>query len=250
MSSSTIYIGTSGWAYRHWKGPFYPQPLPSKDWLSYYSHHFQTVEINNTFYRLPSADAIERWRTAVPGGFVFSVKASRYITHMKKLRDPKKNLQLFFDHIEAFGDKLGPVLFQLPPNLCCDHIRLSRFLSSLSRDFHYAFEFRDPSWFNETTYGLLSRYGAACCIYDLSGFSSPQPLLADFAYVRLHGPRSAYRGSYGDGRLAQWADRFGVWAAKGMDIYCYFDNDQEGYAAMNAQDLRSLLHRTSARYSI
>lgn len=236
-----ILIGTSGWSYEHWQGLFYPADLPQDSRLEYYAQHFQSVEINTTFYHLPEKKTLRRWRDTVSPDFVFAVKASRYITHTKKLRDPAKSVSTFFERISVLEDQLGPVLFQLPPRWRFNGQRLAAFLDALSGEFRYAFEFRDPSWLNADSLGLLSRHKAAFCIYELNGFLSPQEITTDFVYVRLHGPDGPYQGSYDTRTLSGWAQVFATWSAQGHTIYCYFDNDQAGYAVHNALCLKSML---------
>ncbi len=242
MKHELIHIGTSGWSYDHWKGPFYPAGLPNDQMLAYYFRHFQTVEINSSFYHLPQKQTLERWREAAPESFIFTAKASRYITHMKKLKDPQESVATFLERIRILGDKLGPILFQLPPRWHFNEVRLAGLLDALSGEFRYAFEFRDHSWLNERTYALLSRHKAAFCIYELEGFLSPKEITADFIYVRLHGPNGAYQGSYNAQTLAGWAGAFSAWASRGHSVYCYFDNDEAGYAAQNAQRLEDMLY--------
>jgi uncharacterized protein YecE (DUF72 family) len=241
MVKSGIYIGTSGWHYQHWKGPFYPENLPDKRLLEYYLEHFQTAEINNTFYQLPEKKTFAQWRESVPEGFLFAVKASRYITHMKKLKDPQEPLANFMGRVAGLGEKLGPILFQLPPKWHFNLERLKGFLKALPGDHRYAFEFRDPSWFNELTNQALAERGAAFCIYDFEQRQSPRSVTADFVYVRLHGPDGAYQGSYDDRTLSDWAGAFSSWADQGKEVFCYFDNDEKGYAAQNALKLKELL---------
>ena len=237
---STMHIGTSGWSYPHWRGPFYPDDLSSSEWLDYYARRFATVEINNSFYKLPKASTLEAWAATVPPDFVFAVKASRYITHMKKLKDADETVPRFLELVRPLARQLGPVLFQLPPNWRCNADRLERFLDGLPRQYRYVLEFRDPSWFDPRVYELLSARGVAFCIYELDQNTTPLELTADFAYVRLHGPGGAYQGSYDDDTLRGWADTFEAWNRQGRDVYCYFDNDEAGYAAANAARLREL----------
>lgn len=241
MAQHAVFIGTSGWSYDHWQGAFYPPDIPHEDWLPYYAQHFGTIEINNSFYRLPDKKTLLQWHDAVPRDFIFAVKASRYITHMKKLNDPQHSVSAFFERIGALGDKLGPILFQLPPHWHFNPERLATFLGGLSSQFRYAFEFRDHSWHNAETYQLLSKYKAAFCLFDLDGFLSPTEITADLVYVRLHGPNGPYQGSYSKDTLSDWATSFSNWSAQGHTVYCYFDNDQNGYAAQNALTLQSLL---------
>lgn len=240
-SRQRVYIGTSGWSYSHWKGPFYPQAISRDQMLDYYCHRFHTVEINNTFYHLPTEHTLHHWCECVPEHFIFSVKASRYITHMKKLNDPAAGVSAFLQRISILGDKLGPILFQLPPRWRFNPQRLAAMLQALSTEFRYVFEFRDPSWINEETCSLLSRHDAAFCIYDLGGYLSPQHITTDFAYVRLHGPGAPYQGSYNKPTLSAWTDTFATWVTQGHGIYCYFDNDQAGYAVQNAGRLQAMV---------
>ncbi len=240
-SARRIHIGTSGWSYPHWKGPFYPPDMTGDEMLGYYAGRFETVEINNSFYRLPEAQTLASWARQVPEDFVFAVKASRFITHMKKLREPALTLPPFLERMEALGRRLGPILFQLPPRWRCDVGRLEALLERIGKRRRVAFELRDPSWFSDAVYRALGRHGAAFCIYELDGRLSPREVTADFVYLRLHGPDGAYRGSYDHATLAGWAGAFSAWAAQGKEVYCYFDNDQDGYAALNAQALRHIL---------
>jgi uncharacterized protein YecE (DUF72 family) len=240
MSIGT-HIGTSGWHYDHWKGPFYPSGFPKEGFLEYYADCFCTTEINNSFYRLPEKKTLLRWRNAVPEGFVFSVKASRYLTHMKKLKDPREPLERLLDRVNVLEDKLGPILFQLPPRWGSNPERLEGFLEILPEGQRYAFEFRDPGWFDDKNYELLRNYKSSFCTYDLDGKTSPKEITADFAYVRLHGPDSPYRGRYGAERLAGWASAFSAWLKEGIDVYCYFDNDEVGYAAQDALRLKQMM---------
>ena len=237
----SIHVGTSGWHYDHWEGPFYPQGMPTKDWLDFYAGHLQTVEINNTFYQLPEEGTVDTWRETAPQGFVFAVKASRYITHMKKLKDPEEPVDTFLGRIQALGQHLGPILFQLPPHWHFNGRRLDAFLDLLPAKRRYAFELRDPDWLNEEAYGTLAEHEAAFCIYDFHGRQSPKVVTADFVYVRLHGPYGAYRGKYDTESLAGWAGAFSTWQEQGKDVYCYFDNDESGYAVQNALELQGML---------
>jgi uncharacterized protein YecE (DUF72 family) len=237
---TNIHIGTSGWHYEHWKGVFYPEGVSGDGLLGYYTGKFQTVELNNTFYQLPRETTLMHWRDMAPEGFIFSVKASRYITHMKKLKDPKEPLSNFLKRIEALGDRLGPILFQLPPRWRSNPERLASFLKILPEGFRYAFEFRDPSWFNREVYDMLMEHGAAFCIFDLAGMLSPKEMTAEFVYVRLHGPAGAYQGQYDAAALAGWAGAFSTWSRQGYEIFCYFDNDEAGYAAQDALRLKEM----------
>jgi uncharacterized protein YecE (DUF72 family) len=236
-----IHIGTSGWHYDSWVGPFYPESLPKKDFLAHYAKHFHTVEINNSFYQLPKTETLTAWRKAVPKGFLFAVKASRYITHMKKLKDAKEALASFLNRVNALGDKLGPILFQLPPRWRFNPERFYDFLEILPGNYRYAFEFRDTSWMDPAAYEALNMFGAAFCIYDLAGYRSPKEITADFIYVRLHGPGDAYKGCYDASRLSGWAGAFSTWVDMGNQVFCYFDNDEAGYAPQNALKLQAMM---------
>ncbi len=236
-----IHIGTSGWHYDHWRGSFYPEGISPAEFLKYYADHFQTVEINNSFYRLPEEKTLLRWQETVPASFIFAVKASRFITHIKKLKDPKPSLAKFLQRVEILGKHLGPILFQLPPGWRCNLERLRDFLQALPKRQPCTFEFRHPGWFHREIYRILEEYGAAFCIYELAGQLSPRIVTADFVYVRLHGPGGPYQGQYSDWVLAEWARAFLNWKKEGKEIYCYFDNDEAGYAARNAWRLQQML---------
>ena len=240
--SAKIHIGTSGWNYQHWLGPFYPEDLSDKDMLSFYAEQFDTVEINNTFYHLPSFKALKTWHETVPRGFTFAVKASRFITHMKKLKAPKTSTKKFFTRAERLEDALGPILFQLPPHWGCDPNRLAGFLDALPSRRRYVFEFRDQSWHTEKVYDLLKKHNAAFCIYDLAGKESPLEITADFTYIRLHGPtQAAYAGSYPPQALKKWARRIKKCRKDLEAVYFYFNNDPEGHAIENALKLKELV---------
>ena len=240
----SVTIGTSGWNYKHWRDRFYPKGLPQKDWLSFYATRFDTVEINNSFYQLPKATTFRNWREIVPEGFVFAVKASRFITHMKKLKAPKTSSGKLFNRIEKLESTLGPVLFQLPPGWHCDRPRLARFLKSLSPKHRYTVEFRDPSWLKQEIYDLLREHNVAFCIHDFRGEQMPMVITADFTYVRMHGPSQvSYTGSYSMPTLREWAKRIDEWREKLKEVYVYFNNDVEGHAINNALKLRELCAR-------
>jgi len=236
-----IRIGTSGWHYDHWVGEVYPEGLDESDMLAYYRDLFDTVEINSSFYGMPSEKTLAGWRDSVPNGFIFATKASRYITHMKKLRDPDGPVGRFMERADVLDFRLGPVLFQLPPRWRCNPRRLSDFLDVLPEGYRYAMEFRDDSWFCDDVYDLLSRCGVAFCIYHLAGRQSPKEVTADFVYIRLHGPGEAYQGSYSHRDLQGWAGAISEWVRLERDVYCYFDNDQRGYAAGDAMRLKNML---------
>ena len=239
--SAVLRIGTSGWHYKHWLGNFYPERTPASKMLAYYYERFDTVELNNSFYHLPKRPALEAWRDSTPAGFCFAVKGSRFLTHMKKLKDPEQGLRRFLDCVEILQDKLGPILFQLPPNWELDLERLAGFIAFLPPFHHYTFEFRNPTWNVDAVYEMLRASNIAYCVFDQAGYQSPVEVTADFAYIRLHGPGGKYQGSYSDEALSGWA----AWAReherKLQAIYFYFDNDQAGYAAFNAMRLKELI---------
>ena len=238
---SEIWIGTSGWHYKHWVGNFYPPRLPSSRMLAHYIDHFDTVELNNTFYQLPAETSLSAWRDSTPPHFHFAVKGSRFLTHMKKLRDSRDGLNRFLTSVEVLEPKLGPILFQLPPNWEVDADRLADFLSLLPPYRRSVFEFRNPTWNTQQVYDLLAQYNAAYCIFDLAGYVSPIEVTADFAYVRLHGPGGKYQGSYTDAALAKWAQTIADWDKRLAAVYVYFDNDDSGYAPINALRLKQLV---------
>jgi uncharacterized protein YecE (DUF72 family) len=214
--------------------------------FQFYLKHFDTVEINNSFYRLPLASTFENWRSLAGPDFRFAVKASRYLTHMKKLKDPAAALERFFPLVDLLGETLGPILFQLPPHWNCDTERLADFLGALPDRYRYSFELRDPSWHVPQVYELLAQHNAAFCIYELAGFRSPIRFTTDFTYVRLHGPTDkAYQGSYDISALKTWSNRICKWQTELKAIYVYFDNDQSGYAVSNAMQLKKMVHQHS-----
>lgn len=239
-----LWIGTSGWHYAHWRGRFYPWELASGRWLAFYAGRLSSTEINQSFYGLPSTDQLEAWSRATPDTFLFAAKASRYLTHLKKLKDPVQPLGRLENRLRVLGSKLGPILFQLPPNWRFNADRLQGLLSMLPADQRHVFEFRDHRWINDRSQQLLNDHGAGFCIYELGGFQSPLLVTADFVYLRLHGPHAAYQGSYGTQALEHWATRIREWSDLGLDVYCYFDNDQEGYAVTNALSLNQMLAET------
>jgi len=242
MQNQRLFIGTSGWHYGHWKGPFYPPDTSTDAMLDFYVRHFATVEINNSFYQLPKKETLRSWRQNTPKDFVFAFKASRYITHMKKLNDPTESLQKMLDVAAGLRPKLGPILFQLPPRWRINPDRLQHFLEALPDGYRYTFEFRDPSWFDDRVYKALQKRGAAFCQYHLQGRMSPKKVTADFVYIRLHGPsENAYQGTYDRRTLAGWAGALAAWQRQGKTVYCYFDNDQAGYAAQNALQLKEMV---------
>lgn len=234
------YIGTSGWSYEHWDQVFYAGLSASKR-LAFYAKSFSTVEINSTFYHLPTSKAVKNWEALTPKNFVFSVKASRYITHLKRLKDPEEGLKNFFSSIKNLKSKTGPILFQLPPSFSNNFERLKSFIKKLPKKKRYTFEFRHNTWFTEEVFNLLKKYKIALCLTDLNGKLSAIEVTSDFVYIRLHGPKRAYQGSYSDKQLKQWAKRIKEWNKQNIKVFIYFDNDQKGYALQDAQRLKELL---------
>lgn len=242
MARGTIHVGTSGWHYAHWRGPFYPEDAAPATYLRRYAETFRTVEVNHTFYELPEIADVERWRETVPEEFVFAVKASRYVTHMKKLEDPVEPVGRFLGRVEDLGPKLGPILFQCPPRWHRNADRLRAFLEVLPADHRYVFEFRDPSWWHPEVLSALEEAGIAFCLYDVAGEGPPRTVTADFLYVRFHGAARKYQGRYPRAALAGWAGAIHSWAAAGRDVYAYFNNDPEGHAVENAREFAEMVH--------
>jgi uncharacterized protein YecE (DUF72 family) len=237
-----VRIGTSGWVYRHWRGDFYPLRLRVGDWFAFYARRFDTVEINNTFYRLPSESAVAAWKEQAPPDFLYGVKASRFLTHRKKLKDPKGPLDMVLGLARRLGDRLGPMVYQLPPRWRCDVPRLRQFLGLLPRDLTHVIEFRDPSWCNDEVRGLLAETGTGYCIHDMPGFSCPAWVTARTVYVRFHGPGGQrYAGRYNRGFLRDWARRIDNYRESGHDVFVFFNNDGGGHAVANALELKEEL---------
>jgi uncharacterized protein YecE (DUF72 family) len=235
-----VRIGTSGWVYPHWRGLFYPEKLPQRQWLAFYSEIFDTVEINNSFYRLPSPDAFAAWREQATQGFLYAVKASRFLTHMKKLKDPRPPLELFLQRAARLGDHLGPVLYQLPPRWKVDLPRLESFLAELPKSRLHVIEFREQSWLIEQVFRLMERYGVVHCIHDLGTLQVPLRLTAAASYIRFHGGRS-HSGAYEQSALEQWARRIQEWGRAAVSVYAYFNNDVGGHAVKDAAALKAML---------
>ncbi len=238
-----VRIGTSGWAYKDWNGPFYPDEVKAGDRLAYISRRFATLEINASFYRMPTDKAVANWREQTPDDFLFAWKASRYITHNKKLTDPADSLAYMFARTEGLGDKVGPILFQLPPNLRRNHERLAAFLKALPKRGRFAFEFRHPGWYEPAVLDLLRDHGAAFCISDHHDAPAPFAVTADFVYLRGHGPGGRYHGRYGTAALKDWTDHIRRWR-EDHDVFVYFDNDVKSAAPADAQQLIDMLAAT------
>ena len=241
MAKGKFHIGTSGWHYKHWIGKFYPDSLTTKEQLDYYQIFFDTVEINNSFYRLPTCETFSQWKDNTPNEFLFSVKASRYITHMKKLNEVELSLDILLENARCLDKKLGTILFQLPPGWNVDLERFRKFLKILPVDQRFVFEFRNSSWYTKEIYQMLAEHHCAFCIYELAGHCSPIEVTADFVYIRLHGPGNKYQGNYEEKVLKRWTDKLIGWRDKGKDVYVYFDNDQDAFAAFNALTLKDLV---------
>ncbi len=235
-------IGTSGWHYEDWKGLFYPHDLPKSRWLEFYARHFPTVELNNSFYRLPSEKAFTNWWKSAPNGFIFAVKASRFITHVKRLKEVEEPLHNFLERSDLLGDKVGPVLYQLPPNMRRNDDRLESFLSILPEGHRNVLEFRHESWFDNDVFKILKRHNAGWCIFDMPELASPLVATSDFAYVRFHGSDGLYSSSYSDKQIAAWAEKIAALSKGLKTVYVYFNNDVAGYAIDNARTLTKILN--------
>ena len=244
MAMRAPRIGCSGWEYTHWRGDFYPVTLPKTRWFEHYAHTFDTVEINNTFYRLPEKTTFAAWSARAPRGFLFAVKASRFLTHMKKLKDPEEPLSRLFSRMKPLTSHLGPILYQLPPGWKLDYGRLEYFLQALPPDFRHALEFRDASWYVDCSLRLLDRYGVALCLHDMRGSATGRERIGPFVYVRFHGATSKYGGGYSDRRLREWADWLHRQRHAGVEIYAYFNNDVGGHAPRDALTLRRMMEET------
>lgn len=232
-----IYIGTTGWNYQHWKEVFYPSDLPQSESLEFYAKKLNSVELNNSFYRLPDKGKFEKWRESVPKTFKFAVKASRYITHVKKLNDTLKPVTNLIENANGLGINLGPILFQLQTNWKSNPERLENFLRNLPQNHTYAIEFRHKTWLNEDTYKLLEKHRVAFVIHDYKNPKTPEIITANLIYLRFHGPNGNYEGKYEKDFIKNLAQKISNWHDHGHTIYCYFNNDQNGYAAANACEL-------------
>ncbi|MFL6721778.1 MAG: DUF72 domain-containing protein [Sphingomonas sp.] len=242
---SKIHVGCSGWVYKHWRGIFYPEGLPQKRWFERYAEDFDTVEINASFYRLPLASTFEGWRDKAPPGFHYAVKVNRFITHMKKLVDCEEAVDQFIALARPLGEKLGPLLYQLPPSLKLDLKRLERFVERLPRDLNHVFEFRNKEWYVPETYALLERHGASFCIHDMPGSKTERIAVGPVAYVRFHGGEGKYWGRYSDEGLLGWTDWIVGQARQGRSAWCYFNNDIHGHAIHDARTLKAMVGQMS-----
>jgi len=239
--NATIRVGTSGWHYGHWAGTFYPESLPKKAWLDHYASHFDTVELNNTFYHLPRETTVANWATQSPKGFLFAVKASRYITHIKRLKDTGDALQLLHERVTPLKRKLGPILFQLPPSMRKDLALLEDFAGGLPASVLNVFEFRHKSWFSDDLFELMERLGLAFCVHDWATVHTPRVRTGDIVYIRFHGPTGRYGGCYSDEDLAGWAEWISGQVRTTRGVFVYFNNDAQGFALRNAATLLRML---------
>ncbi|EAQ36635.1 hypothetical protein NB311A_15247 [Nitrobacter sp. Nb-311A] len=238
-----ILIGTSGWSYKSWRGPFFPPKLPARLHLDYYAHHFATTELNGVFYRTPTAKAVRAWAAQTPPKFVFAWKASKFITHWKRLGPESENsLALLESRLRLLKTKAGPVLFQLPPQFQKNSARLASFLQQLGKSHPYVFEFRHSSWYTQEVFDLLRDNGCALCISDHHDAPAPWEVTAPHVYVRAHGPSGNYRDRYAPQTLTAWARRLSRLQKEGHSIYVYFDNDQKSAAPLDAARLVRLMH--------
>jgi uncharacterized protein YecE (DUF72 family) len=238
-----VRIGTSGWEYAHWVGDFYPRALPRDQRLEFYADRFDTVELNNSFYRLPDADVFDAWGQRVPATFAFAVKASRYLTHLRRLREPAEPLERLWSRAERLGRRLGPMLYQLPPRWRPNHERLAAFLDAVPPNHPQAIEIRDRRWYGPELARLLVGAGMGLCLHDMTGSAPAPERLGPIVYVRFHGSGQIYGGAYSAQRLTAWAERIAGWAEGGWPVWAYFNNDIGGHAVRDAERLRSFLQR-------
>ncbi|MCA1571456.1 MAG: DUF72 domain-containing protein [Chloroflexi bacterium] len=236
-------VGTSGWEYRHWAGGFYPADLHRDRWLEFYADRFDTVELNNSFYRLPTPETFTGWAGRVPDGFQYAVKASRYLTHLRRLREPAEPLERLWTAARSLGPRLGPVLYQLPPRWAPNHERLEAFLAAAPAGERQAIEIRDPRWYGPQLTTSLEAAGVALCLHDMPGSATLSTRVGPMVYVRFHGAGARYAGRYSPQRLTAWAERMTDWASAGWPVWAYFNNDIGGHAPRDADRLRSMLAR-------
>jgi uncharacterized protein YecE (DUF72 family) len=247
---SRVLIGTSGWSYASWRGPFFPKSVPAKDHLEFYAGEFSTTELNGVFYRTPTLRAVRAWRKQTPNDFVFAWKASRFITHWKQLGpSSRSSLALMETRLRVLGPKAGPILFQLPSRSVANKAKLASFLKLLKSSRRYAFEFRHPSWFETPILDLLRDYDIALCISDHRDAPTPWEVTASYVYVRGHGPGGAYKGHYSVRTLRKWARSIAKWKRGRRDVYVYFDNDQKAAAPADAQRLATMVEGRKKRKS-
>jgi uncharacterized protein YecE (DUF72 family) len=241
MEPGAIRVGCSGWNYRHWRGPFYPDKLAVKRWFDHYAGVFGTVELNTSFYHLPKADTFAKWRDQAPEGFRYAVKAPRFITHMKKLKECEEPVEEFLTRARNLGHAIGPILYQLPPRWAFNRERLEEFMTLLPPDLTHVFEFREKSWITEEVLALLDVRGIAFCVHDMPGSATPRWASGPIAYVRFHGGEGKYWGRYSDEGLLSWSDWIVEQSRLGREVWCYFNNDMFAHAIDDALTLRSML---------
>ena len=239
--AAQVRIGCSGWQYKHWRERFYPKGLPQTRWFGFYAEHFDTVEINNSFYMLPKPATFEKWRDQAPEGFCYAVKANRYLTQAKKLKECEEPIERMMSATRHLGDRLGPMLYQLPPRLALNLERLESFLQLVPKDVTNVFEFRHKSWYVPETWELLDRYGASFCVHDMPGSASERIAVGRAAYVRFHGGEGKYWGRYSDEGLLSWTDWIVEQSRSGRPVWCYFNNDIDAHAIHDAQTLKSMV---------
>lgn len=235
------FIGTSGWFYEHWYGNFYPKDLSKDRFLQFYADFFNTVELNNTFYHLPKEKTVKQWQKKVCKDFLFSVKASRFITHIKRLKNTKEPIELFLKRAALLKGKLGPILFQLPPSFKKNGDILEGFLKTLPKGYDYVMEFRNESWFDKDIFDLMRRFKVAFCVASMPKFPVVLEVTAPFSYIRMHGGSVLYGSNYSKKELKEWASNIKGFLKKGLSVYIYFNNDAYGYAVKNALALKELL---------
>jgi uncharacterized protein YecE (DUF72 family) len=237
-----IHIGTSGWNYGDWRGRFYPPDLPAKQYLGFYARQFRTVEVNYSFYHLPRPSTYENWAAQVPDGFVFAVKASRWITHIRRLEEVEDKWRNFLANATVLGEKLGPILLQFPPSFKANAAALGAFLAATRKPLRLAFEFRHASWFDPGILELLRHYQAALVVADSERYpQAPALRTGPFTYLRFHGPAELFASSYSDDQLRAWSSRIKTWLSDGAAVYAYFNNDFHGHALANARTLAGFL---------
>ena len=235
-----VHVGTSGWQYRDWRGPLYPPGLRQTEWLAFYAQHFSTVEVNNAFYRLSEAGVFRRWAENTPDGFVVAVKASRYLTHIRRLKDPGEPVQRLIERASALGPKLGPILLQLPPTLAIRLSDLAATLGAFPPSIKVAVEFRHPSWYTDETASVLAEHDAAFCLASSPRSRTPEWRTATWGYLRMHEGRASPRPCYGRQALRSWAGRLAELFEPTEEVFVYFNNDTHACAVVNARQFRRL----------
>lgn len=241
MSSGSIHLGTSGWTYDHWKEVFYPDSVPKRQWFEYYCSQFQTVELNSSFYRIPTLKVVEGWNNRSPEDFRFAIKMSRLVTHERKLKNCEHELEWFLSVFEPLKKKIAVFLIQLPPTLKFDPDRIVHFSKLLPNDVPIVFEFRNTTWYCDETVSVLKNLGYSFCIHDMAGLATEKIVTSPVAYIRFHGFNSQYGGDYPDSNLLQWVKWIKAQAAKGVSVYGYFNNDIGGFAIKNCRRLREMV---------